>query len=125
MCPVLDLEYRNRRTLKNPDVRYWVENAGPNPFAKDLSELDFPEPDYVDLEASLRVIPALSSPSITFHQALSSKTWDEKHLDDRHKEVWKVRWNKEDGSSVDAVLKMVHKCPFSRFKFSLTLYLCF
>lgn len=107
MCPALDSEYRNRRTPRNPDVRYWIENAGPHPFAKKMSELDFPEPDNVDHEASLRVIPSLINPSLTFLQRLSSKTWDEKRLDDRYKEAWKVCWNKEDGSPVEAVLKMV------------------
>lgn len=107
MCPALNPELDARGTPKDPDVRYWAENAGPNPFARRLDELYFPRADSIDLEDILRVIPSLAKPSLTFLQRLSSETWDEKHLDDRYKEVWKVHWNKNDGNSVEAVLKMV------------------
>ena len=80
MCPALNPELQNRGTPNDPDVRYWIERAGPNPFAKKLSELDFSVPDSIDLEAILRVIPSLTNPSMTFLKRLSSETWDEKHL---------------------------------------------
>ena len=62
MCPSLNPEYENRHSTQNPDVLYWIENAGPNPFVKTSSELFFPVPDDVDSVDNLRVIPSLTNP---------------------------------------------------------------
>ena len=115
MCPALDPEYTNRRSAKNPDVRYWVERASPYPFVKNRSDLFYPMPDDIDPEENLKTIPSLTNPSMTFLERLSSDTWDEKHLDDRLKEVWRVCWKKEDGNSAEVVLKMVRLRALSAF----------
>ena len=59
MCPALDPEYTNRRSTKNPDVRYWVERAGLYPFIKNRSDLFYPMPDDIDPEENLKTIPSL------------------------------------------------------------------
>ena len=109
MSPALDSEYRCLGEASDPDVKYWVERAGPNPYEQNnLSVFDYPPPN--DHDNGPYSLKTLMNPSLTFVKRLNSPTWDEKRFQDRYKEVWMVRWKRDSGKNietVEAVLKMV------------------
>ena len=129
MSPALNPEYENLRKGSDPDAKYWAETAGPNPYnpykaiLNDKSEvisahLDFSQfryPPLDDHDDRPYVLKTLVNPSLTFVQRLNSPTWNEKRFQNRYKEVWRVRWTKENDAkdeTIDAVLKMVRSRKF-------------